>query len=58
MKEELKIQVENRIKLLGIKKSHVANQIGITNVYLSYCLNGKKTMSEEKVNKLKAYLSL
>jgi predicted transcriptional regulator len=50
--------VNKRIKALGLKKSHVADKIGITNVMLSYYLNNKKDLSSSKEMELKRYLSL
>ena len=50
--------VNKRIKALGLKKSFVAEKIGITNVMLSYYLNNKKDLSKEKEMNLKRYLSL
>lgn len=50
--------VKRRIEKLGLKKSHVAKKIGITNVMLSYYLNGKKNLSEEKSRELFKYLGL
>jgi predicted transcriptional regulator len=50
--------VNKRIKALGLKKSHVADKIGITNVMLSYYLNNKKDLSSNKEHELKRYLSL
>ncbi len=41
----------------GVKKSFVAAKLGITNVYLSYIINGKANPSielEEKIRRLVA----
>jgi|TARA_R110001592_G_scaffold9870_1_gene51852 hypothetical protein len=51
-------KVENRIKLLGLKKSFVADKIGVSNVWFSYYLNNKKELSDEKKLLLKSYLGL
>jgi predicted transcriptional regulator len=42
----------------GLKKSFVAKKIGVTNVWFSYYLNGKRSLSLEKENKLKEFLEL
>tara|TARA_R110000772_G_scaffold147035_1_gene257484 strand:+ start:268 stop:435 length:168 start_codon:yes stop_codon:yes gene_type:complete len=51
-------KVENRIKTLGLKKSFIATKIGVSNVWFSYYLNGKKELSEDKKLLLKSYLGL
>jgi len=51
-------KINNRIKILGIKKSHVAKQCDVSRVYLSYILNGKRNLTEEMRIKLYAYLGL
>lgn len=45
-------QIKNRIKELGYKKSWIAEQVGITSVWLSYYINGKKDMHKSKEVKL------
>lgn len=42
----------------GLKKSFIAKKIGISNVWLSYYLNGKKDLSFETEEKLKRFLEL
>lgn len=42
----------------GLKKSFVAEQIGVTNVWLSYYLNGHKELSDDKMEKLKDLLGI
>ena len=49
MINQLKSYIENN----GIKKIKIAEQLGITNVYLSYLLNGDRTPSIELENKIK-----
>jgi transcriptional regulator with XRE-family HTH domain len=49
MEEEIK----TRIKRCGIKQKYLCNKLGITPNYLSMCLNGKRTLSGEKLQKLK-----
>ena len=51
-------KVKQRIKARGLKKSFVANEIGLSAVMFSYYLNGKRNLSEEKEFNLKRYLKL
>lgn len=51
-------KINNRIKILGIKKNHVAKQCEVSRVYLSYILNGKRNLTQEMKTKLYAYLGL
>jgi len=51
-------KINKRIKKLGLKKSFVAEKIGVSNVWLSYFLNNKRELSEEKKLLLKNYLGL
>lgn len=51
-------KIKERIKKLGLKKSFVANKIGIHPVTFSYFLNGKKKINELKEKDLLAYLGL
>tara|TARA_R110002012_G_C11459235_1_gene592598 strand:- start:552 stop:719 length:168 start_codon:yes stop_codon:yes gene_type:complete len=50
--------VKNRIKQKGLKKSFVAEKIGVTNVMFSYFLNDKRNLSLDKELKLKELLNL
>lgn len=45
-------KVNDRIKQLGIKKNKVAEKLGISTVWLSYYLKGKKDLGVETENKL------
>ena len=51
-------KVQMRIKTLGLKKSFVAEKIGVSNVWFSYYLNNKKELSDDKKLLLKSYLGL
>lgn len=51
-------QIKQRIKALGVKKSFVAEKIGVHNVVFSYFLNNKRKLSAEKLTELKNYLGL
>jgi len=50
--------INKRIKLLGLKKKHIANRIGISPVELSYYLNGTRKMPVDVQTKLINYLNL
>ena len=50
--------IEKRIKLLGIKKTHVAQKIGASPSELSHYLSGRRDLSPEKKERLKMYLSI
>ncbi len=51
-------KINNRIKVLGLLKSHVAKQVGISKVHLSYVLRGHKPISDELKTRLYAYLGI
>lgn len=40
-------QLAKEIKESGLKKSYIAKELGVTPVYLSYCLNGKRDMTDD-----------
>lgn len=40
-------ELENMIRDSGLKKTFIAKKVGITPVYLSYLLNGKRYMSDD-----------
>jgi len=46
----------NRITASGYKKKYIALTIGITPVYLSMCMSGKRNLSKSKTEKIKAIL--
>jgi len=50
--------IKKRIKLLGLKKSHVAKRTGLSNSELSHFLSGNRNLSIEKLTGLKSYLGL
>lgn len=56
-KQHLEI-VKRRIKTLGLKKSFLADKIGVTSVMFSYYLSGERKLSKEKENKLFKYIGL
>ena len=51
-------EVKKRIKLLGLKKSHVAEKIGAKPSEFSHFLSGNRNLSPEKLFALKNYLGL
>ena len=48
--------VKDRIKSCGMKQKYLAKKLGLSPNYLSMCLNGKRNLSEEKLQKLKELL--
>ncbi|MFA8433445.1 MAG: hypothetical protein ACEPOZ_02915 [Marinifilaceae bacterium] len=61
MKQELQddlARIKERLRILDDKKKKVAKIIGITDVYLSYILNGKRPLTSNVKNKLFDYLGL
>jgi antitoxin component HigA of HigAB toxin-antitoxin module len=51
-------EIKKRIKLLGLKKSHVAEKIGAKPSEFSHFLSGNRRLNEDKLFKLKTYLGL
>lgn len=49
--------IRSKIKERGLKQIHVAEKIGVSEIHLSYILNGKKDMTEEIRLKLLTYLN-
>jgi antitoxin component HigA of HigAB toxin-antitoxin module len=54
-KEDL-MEIKEMLDRLNDKKIVVAEAIGITNVYLSYILNGKRHLTQNIKNRLYVYL--
>jgi antitoxin component HigA of HigAB toxin-antitoxin module len=50
--------VKKRIRLLGLKKSHVAKVIGASSSELSHFLSGRRELEINKMTALKKYLDL
>lgn len=46
------------IKDSGIKQSYIAEKIGVSEVFLSLCLNGKKKWPKQREKKLREVLNL
>lgn len=51
-------KVKDRIKLLGLKKQHVAKKIDVSLTVLSYYLNEKRDLEANAKEKLRLYLGL
>lgn len=51
-------RVLEKLKILDDKKKKVAKTIGITDVYLSYILNGRRPLTDKMKGKLFDYLGL
>jgi transcriptional regulator with XRE-family HTH domain len=51
-------EIKKRIKLLGLKKSHVAKKIGASPSELSHFLSGRRNIDGNKLFALKSYLGL
>lgn len=49
-------EVIDRIRKCGIKQKYLANKLGLSPNYLSMCLNGKRTLSKDKLTQLKKLL--
>ncbi|MCT4613978.1 MAG: helix-turn-helix transcriptional regulator [Marinifilaceae bacterium] len=58
LKNEDLIAIKERLLILDDKKKKVAKMIGITDVYLSYILNGKRKLTSNVKAKLFDYLGL
>lgn len=50
--------INNRIKALGLMKSYVAKNVNISQVHLSYVLNGRKPLTRELKVRLHAFLGI
>ena len=51
-------KINNRIKILGLKKGHVAKRAETSKEHLSYVLNGHRELSVELKTRLFAYLGI
>jgi antitoxin component HigA of HigAB toxin-antitoxin module len=51
-------EIKKRIKLLGLKKSHVATKIGASDSEFSHFLSGRRNLNQNKLFALKTYLGL
>ncbi len=48
--------IKEKIKELGLTQNHVAEQVGVSYVHLSYVLNDKKDLTEDLRNTINSYL--
>lgn len=51
-------EIEKRIKLLGLKKSHVAKRIGLSPAQFSHYLKDRRQIEDSKLFALKKYLGI
>lgn len=51
-------EIKKRIKVLGLKKQHVAGVIGASSSELSHFLSGNRGLAFDKMAKLKSYLGI
>lgn len=58
MDKELKIKIEKRIALMGLKKCYIAKQIGLDKVRFSQTLNGTRTIKSDELSALLRILGL
>lgn len=58
MEQELKEKVQGRIKAMGIKKAHLAKQMGIGPVQFSQILSGRRIIQPDELSALKRQLGL
>lgn len=58
MDKELRKKIESRISSLGVKKEHVAKQIGLDKVRFSQSLSGKRKFTLSEHVGLMRYLGL
>lgn len=50
--------IRKRIETMGLKKSYVANRIGLCKVRFSQSLNKKRRFTSEEITKLKKLLNI
>lgn len=50
--------IRKRIDTMGLKKSYVANRIGLCKVRFSQSLNKKRRFTSEEITKLKKLLNI
>lgn len=58
MDKDLKDKVEKRLRLSGIKKSYLAEKIGISKSQLSQTLSGIRKLTPEEETKIRLLLNL
>jgi len=51
-------KINNRIKIMGLKKRHVAKKVDISYGHLSYVLNNQRELTTELRVRLFAYLGI
>lgn len=58
MNKELKEKVEKRLSLIGMKKSYLAEQMGISTSQLSQTFSGIRKLQAQEENRLRKALNL
>lgn len=58
MDKELKEKVQKRIELTGLKKSYIAERIGLSKSQFSQTLSGIRKLTSEEETKLRLTLNL
>lgn len=56
--EKIKEKVNQRIKSMGIKKQHLAKQMGLDPVRFSQTMNGKRNITADEFSILKSTLGI
>lgn len=54
--KEFKEKIDKRIAAMGVKKSHLANRMGLDPVRFSQTLNGVRKIQPNELNALNIYL--
>lgn len=52
MEKELREKIEKRISSMGLKKEHIAKQIGLDKVRFSQTLSGKRKITSDEQSAL------
>lgn len=58
MDKELKEKVEKRLNLIGMKKSYLADQMGLSTSQLSQTFSGVRKMQPQEETRLRKTLNL
>lgn len=56
--KDFKEKIDKRISTLGVKKSHLANLMGLDAVRYSQTMSGKRKIQPNELNALKNYLGI
>ena len=58
MEKQLREKIERKISLMGLKKEHVAKQIGLDKVRFSQTLSGKRKITSDEQAALFRFLGI